>query len=242
MAQMIPDRPTPRAIETATAQQARRAALASLLKQDGPKAVDEFLRKPKTAYSSNLNKDVLSQFFKETPERIKRGTELYRAPSYGEVTERLPREVGKEYKPGRIQSAAGSADLQKLGELISGKGASTGGYQSMAPGIMKITAREDLPGLRNINEFLAKSNNPNFTTSDFNQESVLGPKTRYVVEGFTPGGRGTPATWNLGAYANSGLGALNILGFLPMLMQAGRIMQGTETHPLFDTRGDRFRG
>jgi GNAT superfamily N-acetyltransferase len=55
-------------------------------------------------------------------------------------------------------------------------------------------------------------------------------------------GRGRPSWANVGGTVNMGAGALNILGFLPMLMQGGRIAQGTETDPLFDTRGDRFRG
>lgn len=43
-----------------------------------------------------------------------------------------------------------------------------------------------------------------------------------------------------GTTVNMGLGALNVLGFLPLLAQGGRIVSGRETLPEF-TRGD-FRG
>jgi hypothetical protein len=218
----------PRAIETAATQAARRNALSSLLNVDGPAAVNEYLMRPTTAYRPNLNQGLLERLFREIPDRIPRGTEMFRAPSEGEVTSRLPKQVGAEYLPNRVRSTGGAADLQFLGELLEGqtKQAQTGGGQSRAPGLVKITAMEDLPGLRDINEYLRRFPDRGFTQSNFTTESVLGPKTRYVVQGYTPPTGANPATWQLGAYANMGLGAANILGLLPMILESGRLGTG----------------
>jgi hypothetical protein len=182
------------------------------------------VQRPLSAYFESMNRPTLEQFFKETSERIPKGTEMYRAPSRGEVLERLPRQAGATYRPGVVSSTASASDLQGLGELIAGKSKPTGGNQTFAPGLAKITAMTDLPGVLDVNEFLKQNQLP--TRSSWNLESVLGPKTRYVVQNFTPGQGGNPPTWHLGAYANMGLGAANILGFLPMLLEAGRLGTG----------------
>ena len=215
------------ALETSTAQQARRAALQTLLQDSGPYAIKDYVDKPLTAYSRNLNQDIIEQYFNETKERIPKGREMYRAPSMGEVQSRLPRTSGSTYRPGVVTSTGGSFDLQALGELFSKSSMGTGGNQSYAPGLAKITAMTDLPGIENINDFLEK--NKFQTRSLFNNESLIGPKVRFTIQDFMEGKGGNPPTWNLGAYANMGLGAANILGFLPMLHQAGRIAQGKDT-------------
>jgi hypothetical protein len=218
------------ALETSTAQQARRTALNELLNLYGPGRINDYVQRPTSAYFDSMNKGTIEKFFKETDQRIPKGTEMYRAPSMGEVNERLPREIGASYRPGIINSTASASDLQALGELLAGKKASTGGSQNYAPGLAKITAMTDLPGIYDTDEFLKKAGYK--TKTGWNLESILGPKTRYEVQGFTPGKGNVPPTWNLGAYANMGLGAANVLGFLPMLMQGGNIMTGRDTSML----------
>lgn len=234
--QIIPDRPTLRAIETASTQDARRAAIERMRTNYGPRIIEEYLRKPMSAYFDAINRSGMQRFFETTNEFIPKGTEMYRAPSAGEVTERLPRNIGDVYLPKRIQSTAGSADLQMLGELLEGRH-STGGNQTRAPGLAKITAMQNLPGIYDLNEFLKRMEVPNRARSTFNIESILGPRTRYVVQGFTPGQGNVPPTWNLGAYANMGLGAANILGFLPALIEGGKIGAGRSTGMLPQGRG-----
>ena len=219
------------ALETSTAQQARRAALNELLNLYGPGRINDYVRYPTSAYFDAMNKGTIEQFFKETDQRVPKGTEMYRAPSRGEVLERLPREVGASYKPGTITSTASSFDLQGLGELLEGKRASTGGSQTYAPGLAKITAMTDLPGIYDTDEFLKKAGYK--TKTGWNLESILGPKTRYEVQGFTPGRGNVPPTWNLGAYANMGLGTANVLGYLPLFYQAHQIMQGKDIFGLY---------
>jgi hypothetical protein len=195
------------ALETGQAIAARRNALDRLLNVQGPRAVEEFLRNSKRAYQ--VNADIFKKFFGETSERIPRGLEMYRAPSAAQILGRgpevpLPREVGAEWIPGQIQSAGGSGDLQRLGGLFFGKTAPTGGGQEIVPGLAKITAADDLPGIANINTFLEQFNNSRFATSNFGNESVLGPLIRYVVEDFNPAGAVirdlSMPTWNLRAY------------------------------------------
>ena len=167
-------------------------------------AINEYLQRPLTAYQSTQNPALLQRGFAETAERIPAGTQMYRAPSAGQVMPRrgsqsvpLPREVGAEYLPGRVQSTGGSSDMNKLGELL--KDSSTGGAQEYAPAMAVIEAMEDLPGIYNLNDFLSKygvDNQRNFIT-----ESVLGPQTRYVVRDFNPSGSGGFPTWYLQAYA-----------------------------------------
>ena len=200
------------ALETGQAIAARRNALDRLLNIQGPGALDEYLKRPLSAYLPTMNPGVLQQFFRETSERIPQGLQMYRAPSAGQVQPRygsqsvpLPREVGAEWLPNRVQSTGGSGDLQRLGDLVRGTGADTGGAQTYAPGMVTIEAMEDLPGITNLNEFLARFNNPRFARSNFGTESVLGPQTRYVVQDYIPngvniGGQSMPS-WYLQAYA-----------------------------------------
>lgn len=193
------------ALETGQAIAARRQAIDRLLNKQGPDALSVYLDYPITAYRSTLGQPTLAKFFRETSERIPAGTQMYRAPSAGQVQPRygsqsvpLPREVGAEWLPNRIQSTAGSEDLQRLGALIRGTGPDTGGNQTFAPGMVSIEAMEDLPGVLNLNDFLARYNAPN--QSNFSTESVLGPGTRYVVRDFVPSGSDGLPTWYLNAY------------------------------------------
>jgi len=198
------------ALETGEAIATRRNAIERLLNEEGPQAINQFLNNPLTGYLSTLNRSTLNKFFRETPERIPKGTEMFRAPSKGEVQSRLPRQIGAEYAPGTIRSAGGPSDLQRLGQVLGGKqlGDITGGNQSYAPGLASITAREDLPGILNINEFLARyagqyggQGRPAIApTSNFNMESVLGPQIRYRVRDFQPGVGEVPPTWYLDAF------------------------------------------
>lgn len=217
------------ALETGEAIAARRQAINRLLNTQGPKALEEYLQRPLTAYLPTQNPDLLRRFFAETSERIPVGTQMYRAPSAGQVMPRrtsqsmpLPREVGAEWLPNRVQSAAGSGDLQHLGGLFNRpvpgnpetgwvRGMSrrdvpdTGGNQSYAPGMVAIEAMEDLPGIYNLNDYLAAISNQGFinlpTRSTFGVESVLAPQTRYVVRDFNPSGADGFPTWYLNAYA-----------------------------------------
>jgi hypothetical protein len=200
------------ALETGEAIAERRNDLERLLNDEGPQAINEFLRNPLTGYLGTLNWSTLNKFFRETPERIPRGTEMFRAPSKGEVQSRLPREIGAVYAPGTVRSAGGPADLQKLGDVLEGKklDSVTGGNQSYAPGLASITAMDDLPGILDINEFLARyagqyggQGRPAIgsTVSNYSVESVLGPQVRYSVRDFQPGINGVPPTWYLNAYA-----------------------------------------
>ena len=198
------------ALETGEAIAARRQAIQRLLNDEGPQAINQFLNNPLTAYLPTINPGVLNRFFAETSERIPAGTQMFRAPSKGEVQSRLPREIGAEYTPGTIRSAGGASDLQRLGEVLGGKnlGDITGGNQSYAPGLASITAREDLPGILDINEFLGRyagqygglNRPPIAPTSKFNVESVLGPQIRYRVRDFQPGVGEVPPTWYLDAF------------------------------------------
>jgi hypothetical protein len=196
------------ALETGEAIAARRDAIDRLLNKEGPEAINDYLQRPLTAYQPTQNPDLLRRFFAETSERIPAGTQMYRAPSAGQVSPRLgsqsvplPREIGAEFLPNRVQSAAGSGDLQALGTLVRGiDRMDTGGGQRFAPGMMAIEAMEDLPGIYDLNQFLSRFNNPNFSRSSFGIESVLGPQVRYTVRDFVPNaGDGFP-TWYLNAF------------------------------------------
>ena len=200
------------ALETAETINARRDAINRLLNRQGPEALEEYLKRPLTAYQATQNPNLLRRFFDETSERIPVGTQMYRAPSSGQVMPKrysqsvpLPREVGAEWLPNRIQSTAGSEDLQRLGGLIRGTTPETGGSQTYAPGMVAIVAMEDLPGIYNLNTYLDAIENLGLfrlpTRSNFMTESVLGPRTRYVVRDYIPdAGEGFP-TWYLNAYA-----------------------------------------
>jgi hypothetical protein len=197
------------ALETGEAIAARRDAIDRLLNKEGPEAINDYLQRPLTAYQSTQNPDLLRRFFAETSERIPAGTQMYRAPSAGQVSPRLgsqsvplPREIGADFLPNRVQSAAGSGDLQALGTLVRGiDRMDTGGGQRFAPGMMAIEAMEDLPGIYDLNQFLSRFDNPNFSRSSFGIENVLGPQVRYTVRDFvSDAGSGFP-TWYLNAYA-----------------------------------------
>jgi hypothetical protein len=200
----------PKAIETAATQAKRVTDRDVLLNELGPQAIYEFLQSPVTGYRNTLNAPTLRQFFSETSERIPKGTEMYRAPSKGQVESRLPRTPGEFYEPGQVMSAAGSADLQKLGEVLGGKklGDLTGGNQHYAPGLMRIEAMEDLPGIPNINSYLSRyagqyggrGRGPIAGNSDFVSESTLGPTIRYLLQRFEPGAGDVPPTWYFNAY------------------------------------------
>jgi hypothetical protein len=205
-----------KAIETSAAQQARANSIDKLLNETGPAAVEEFLRFPKTAYMPNLvsratgkkNVDVFSQFFKNSDEFIPSGQEMYRIPSAGQVRKEMysqsvpyPTTPGAEYLPGRIQSAAGSSDLNLLGMILAGKAPGTGGNQTYAPGIAKITAQENLPGIRNINDFISRYDIPDAAVSDFANEHLLSPHIRYVLRNYTPAQGSSFPTWYFDAFA-----------------------------------------
>jgi GNAT superfamily N-acetyltransferase len=200
------------ALETAETINARRDAINRLLNRQGPEALEEYLQRPLTAYQATQNPDLLRRFFSETSERIPVGTQMYRAPSAGQVRPQqysqsvpLPREAGAEWLPNRIQSTAGSEDLQRLGGLVKGLTPDTGGGQTYAPGMVAIEAMEDLPGIYNLNSYFDALDSRGLyripTRSNFTTESVLGPQTRYVVRDYVPdAGEGFP-TWYLNAYA-----------------------------------------
>jgi hypothetical protein len=200
------------ALETAETINARRDAINRLLNRQGPEALEEYLQRPLTAYQATQNPDLLRRFFSETSERIPVGTQMYRAPSAGQVRPQqysqsvpLPREAGAEWLPNRIQSTAGSEDLQRLGGLVKGLTPDTGGGQTYAPGMVAIEAMEDLPGIYNLNSYFDALDSRGLyripTRSNFTTESVLGPQTRYVVRDYIPdAGEGFP-TWYLNAYS-----------------------------------------
>jgi len=200
----------PRAIETAATQAQRVTDRDVLLNELGPQAVYEFLQSPVTGYRNTLNAPTLRRFFEETSERIPKGTEMYRAPSKGQVESRLPRTPGEVYVPGQVMSTGGSADLQRLGQTLAGKnlGDLTGGNQHYAPGLMRIEAMEDLPGIANINTYLdryagqygGRGRGPIAGNSKFANESTLGPTVRYLLKHFEPAVGDTPPTWYFNAY------------------------------------------
>ena len=188
------------ALETSQAIWARRDALERLLNYEGPKGLSEYLLNAQRGYNSHQYGNTLKRFFKETPERIPKGQEMYRAPSMGEVQSRLPREKGAVYEPGVVRTAGASSDLNHLGKLFDKKTLGTGGNQSYAPGIAQITAMEDLPGILDLSEFLARYPGNGFASSKYNLESVLGPQVKYSVRDFFPAVDDVPAIWYLNAY------------------------------------------
>jgi hypothetical protein len=166
----------------------------------GPEAVSEFLGAPKTGYYGSLNRDVLAETLESGEQVIPRGAELIRMPSMGQVSPSrgsqsvpLPREVGADYVAGRPQSFGQSADLQRMGAIMRGLGDDTGGGIWRAPGLMSITAREELPGLIDLPGFLTKyadEISPSFRhplDSKFLSEGLLGPDVRLQLRDFSPG-------------------------------------------------------
>jgi hypothetical protein len=182
--------------------QAARAGAFSrrLAPQGGPEAVSEFLGGPVTGYRSTLNKDVLKETLNSGEQVIPRGMELLRVPSAGQVTPTygsqsvpLPRELGADYLAGRPQSFGQSADLQRMGAIMRGLAEDTGGASWRSPGLMSITAREELPGLIDLPGFLARyadeipvgPRRPR--ESKFLNEGLLGPDVRLQLRDFNPG-------------------------------------------------------
>ena len=200
----------------------RRAAPAG-----GPEAVSEFLGGPISGYRSTLNRDVLKETLNSGEQIIPRGRELVRMPSSGQVAPKygsqsvpLPREIGADYIAGRPQSFGQAADLQRMGAIMRGLDPDTGGNIWRAPGLMSITAMEDLPGLIDLPAFLAKYSDEIAASprkpleSDFLNEGLLSPDVRLQLRDFNPGdidrfplsaptGRGQLnfPTWYFDAYA-----------------------------------------
>jgi hypothetical protein len=171
-----------------------------IVPEGGPEAVSEFLGAPKTGYYDTLNRSVLADTLESGEQFIPRGSELIRMPSRGQVSPRrgsqsvpLPREVGADYIAGRPQSFGQSGDLQRMGAIMRGLGPDTGGDIWRAPGLMSITAREDLPGLIDLPGFLAKyasEISPGFRHplgSKFSSEGLLAPNVRLQLRDFNPG-------------------------------------------------------
>jgi TP901 family phage tail tape measure protein len=199
--------PGQRAIETRAAQRARMAEEWDTLTRGGPEAVRRYLERPGFAYLDHGTKPVLANFFNLTDERIPVGTQMLRALSDADVTgqgrfggiTRLSPRVGSEFTPGSVRSAAGLVDAELIEEVLSGAAITGGDNRGM--GLAKIIAREDLPGISNLNTFLREQfGELTKSQSNFLEEMLIGPRTRYVVEGYTPGGAGKPPIWNLGAY------------------------------------------
>ena len=215
-------------LETTEAIAARLGAISRrTAPEGGPTAVSQFLGAPKTGYHETLNRDVLNQTLNSGEQVIPRGMELIRMPSAGQVTPSqysqsvpLPREIGADYLAGRPQSFGQSADLQKMGAIMRGMAPDTGGAIWRNPGLMSITAMEDLPGLIDLPAFLAKYSDeiaPSYRhplDSDFLNEGLLSPDVRLQVRDFSPGdintfplnsptgmGQFNFPTWYLNAYA-----------------------------------------
>lgn len=209
------------------------ARMQNLRRQAQINALRTYVSNPSAAYGRDSGK-FLSDFLKSEKAVVPKGREVFRSLSDFDVN-KLPKQVGQSYRPGGVTSVAGPEDLQMLGKVVAGDpDANMGGNNAKANALARITMMEDVPGIENVRKYL-----PNLL-NDFTSEGMLGPKTRFEVQGYTAATKNTPATWNLGAYANMGLGALNILGFLPMLNQGGKIMQGKQVLPEFKA-GD-FRG
>ena len=166
----------------------------------GPEAISSFLAFPKTGYYDSLNKNLVRETLHSGEQIIPRGTEFIRMPSSGQIAPGrysqsvpLPREVGADYIAGRPQSFGQSADLQRMGAIMRGLGPDTGGNIWRAPGLMSITAMEDLPGLIDLPAFLAKYadeipvNPRQGMESDFLNEGLLGPDVRLRLREFSPG-------------------------------------------------------
>ena len=166
----------------------------------GPEAVSEFLGAPKTGYYGSLNRDVLRETLNSGEQVIPQGAELIRMPSKGQVAPGrysqsvpLPREVGADYIAGRPQSFGQSSDLQRMGAILRGLNPDTGGNLWRAPGLMSITAMEELPGLIDLPAFLAKYGDEIPVSyrrpreSKFLNEGLLGPDVRLQLREFSPG-------------------------------------------------------
>jgi len=176
--------------------------LAKAKASKGNKALIEFIKNPKTGYSSNLNKKDLEAFVNKNV--IPAGREMYRSLTPGELSRiQAAINAGADYKPGQVRSFGGSSDLQTIGDSASNKGTTRfGGANDMAKTIAQITAMEDLKGIQNVNKF--------GQLSQLSQEGLLGPETRYKVLSSTPATATSPGIMRMAAYAR----ALGPLGFL----------------------------
>lgn len=212
MARIVPDRPT-----------VQKEALARFIRNNVVNPVGNYPSRFADADQARAIAEEQDRLFRRNNQVIPRGTEAYRVPSDFDL-ERLPTRAGESYRPGQVSSVVGSSDLQKLGELLEGKGEFGSQANARQNAIMRITAMEDVPGVRNISPYI--SADLLNEAGGLREEGLFGPKTRYEVMDYKPARGATPATWNLGAYANMGLGAANILGFLPMLLQGGQAAQG----------------
>jgi hypothetical protein len=178
-------------------------------------ALVEFIKNPKTGYSSNLNKVQLESLVNKST--IPAGLEMYRTLTPGELG-RIQQSIssGADYKPGQVRSFAGSSDLQTLGDSMSSKGSTRfGGANDMARTIAQITAMENLKGIQNVNRF--------GNLSQLNQEGVLGPDTRYKLISQTPATATSPAMMRFGAFAR----AMGPAGFIPDIIEMMKVFGGT---------------
>ncbi len=184
------------------------------------KALKDYIANPKTGYSENLNKKALDSFVAKN--KIAAGSEMYRTLTPGELGRiKAATDAGLDYKPGQVRSVGGASDLQKLGQSMSRTGGvQFGGANDVANTIAKITAMEDLQGIKNVNRF--------GQLSELNEEGLLGPKTRYKVLNSTPATKTSPGIMNLGAYANSMAG---ILGLIPTLLEGGKAFTAKKPTP-----------
>ena len=213
MAKVIPDRPT-----------VQREALTRFIRNNVVNPVGNYPSRFADPDQARAIAEEQDKLFRRNNQAIPRGTEACRVPSDFDL-ERLPTRAGESYRPGQVSSVVGSSDLQKLGELLEGKNEFGSQANARQNAIMRITAMEDVPGVRNVSPYI--SADLLNEAGGLREEGLFGPKTRYEVLDYKPARGAIPATWNLGAYANMGLGAANILGLLPMLAEGGRIMQGT---------------
>ena len=185
------------------------------------KALAEFIKNPKTGYSSNLNKADLEAFVNKNT--IPVGREMYRSFTPGELSRiQAAINAGVDYKPGQVRSVGGASDLQTLGESASPKGnIRFGGANDMARTIAQITAMEDLKGIQNVNRF--------GQLSQLSQEGLLGPDTRYKVLSSTPATATSPGIMRLAAYAR----ALGPLGFISDILQGAGAIRDAGKPPAF---------
>lgn len=231
--------------ETNRAEQLRK----QIAKSRAPKAVEalrsyltQHLQNPVANYPSKYADpdtarkmaNAQNKVFTDAKSFVPKGLEVYRVPSDFDL-EKLPTEKGKSFKPGQATSFAGASDLQELGKLLEGKSGVGSQASPRQQAILKILAMENIPGARSVAPYVSPEL---LKEAGLKEEGIFGPKTRYEVLDYKPAVGKTPATWNLGAYANMGLGALNILGFLPTILEGGKIMTGTSSMlPKVDLRG-----
>jgi hypothetical protein len=219
-----PRNPNPQAIE----------ALRKYLTQHLQNPVANYPSRYADADTARKMAAAQNKVFTDAKSFVPRGTEVYRVPSDFDL-EKLPTQKGKSFKPGQPMSVAGASDLQELGKMLEGKSGIGSQATPRQQAILKILAMEDIPGARSVAPYVSPEL---LKEAGLKEEGIFGPKTRYEVLDYRPAVGKTPATWNLGAYANMGLGAFNILGFLPMINEGGKILQGTSSMlPKVDLRG-----